>query len=222
MDKRKLVLGVFFVVVILDVIGVITGNQLMRFIFKPMILLTLMLYYSLIIEPENKLYLAVLFFSFLGDVLLLFDSKLNFILGLVSFLLAHILLIKIILNVLKKSSIGQKVTAIIPFSIIFFGLVFLLKDNLGQLLIPVIAYASVICIFGILAFLNYLTEKTIPNLLLLGGATFFILSDSTLAINKFYQSESYFPVFIMITYVLAQYLICKFMISEGKKEVLSN
>lgn len=222
MSKRKLVLGLFFLVVILDVVGVITGNQLMRFIFKPMILLTLMLYYSLIIEPENKWYLTVLFFSFLGDVFLLFDSKLNFILGLVSFLLAHILLIKIILDVLKKSSISKKITAIIPFALIFSGLLYLLKDNLGELLMPVIVYASVICIFGVLAFLNYLTEKTIPNLLLLGGATFFILSDSTLAINKFYQSESYFPVFIMITYVLAQYLICKFMISEGKKEVLSN
>ena len=47
---------------------------------------------------------------------------------------------------------------------------------------------------------------------------FFIISDATLAINKFYQSESYFPVFIMVTYVLAQYLICKYMISRGVKE----
>ena len=208
--------------VVLDVIGILTGNQLMRFIFKPMIMLLLMFYYSVIIEPENKLYLAVLFFSFLGDVFLLFDSKTYFMLGLASFLIAHILLIKIVFGVLKKSSISQKITAAIPFAIIFFGLIFLLKDNLEGLLIPVIVYAFVITIFGVLALLNYLVDKTIPNLVLLGGALFFILSDSTLAINKFYQSEAYFPVFIMITYVLAQYLICRFMIFDGKKEVPLN
>jgi len=217
MDKRKLILGLFVLAVVLDIVGIITGNQLMRFIFKPLIMLLLMMYYSIVVEPENKLYLAVLFFSFLGDVFLLFDSKLNFMLGLASFLMAHILLIKIVIGVLKKSSISQKITAIIPFAIIFSGLVFLLKDNLGELLIPVIIYAFIITTFGVVSFLNYLTEKSLPNLLLLGGATFFILSDSTLAINKFYQSEAYFPVFIMITYVLAEFLICRFMIFEGKK-----
>ena len=222
MGNRKLILGIFVLVVALDVVGIITGNQLLRFIFKPMIMLVLMWYYSVIIEPENKLYLAVLFFSFLGDVLLLFDSQLNFMLGLAAFLIAHIMLIKIVVGVLKKSSISQKIMAIIPFALIFSGLLYLLKDNLGELLIPVIIYAFIITTFGVVSLLNYFTEKSVPNLLLLGGATFFILSDSTLAINKFYQSESYFPVFIMITYVLAQYLICKFMIFEGKKEVLSN
>lgn len=222
MGKRKLILGLFVLVVALDIIGILTGNQLMRFIFKPMIMLLLMMYYSVIIEPENKLYLAVLFFSFLGDVFLLFDSKLNFMLGLASFLMAHILLIKIVVGVLRKSSLSQKITAIIPFAIIFSGLIFLLKDNLGELLLPVIIYAFVITTFGVVSLLNYLTEKSIPNLLLLCGATFFMLSDSTLAINKFYQSEAYFPTFIMVTYVLAEYLICKFMISVGKKKALSN
>ena len=218
MGNRKLILGLFVLAVALDIVGIITGNQLMRFIFKPLIMLILMWYYSVIIEPENKLYLAVLFFSFLGDVFLLFNSQTNFMLGLASFLIAHVLLIKIVIGVLKKSTTIQKIIAIIPFAILFFGLVFLLKDNLGGLLIPVVIYASLITIFGILSLLNYLTEKTIPNLLLIGGATFFIISDSTLAINKFYQSESYFPVFIMITYVLAQYLICRYMISIGRKE----
>ncbi|MCF6279402.1 MAG: lysoplasmalogenase [Flavobacteriaceae bacterium] len=217
MEKRKLILGLFVLVVALDFIGILVGNQLIRFVFKPLIMLLLMAYYSIIVEPKNKLYLAVLLFSFLGDVFLLFDSNLNFMLGLASFLMAHILLIKIVVGVLKKSSVRQKITAITPFAIVLFGLIFLLKDNLGGLLIPVIVYAFVITTFGAISFLIFLTEKSIPNLLLLGGATFFILSDSTLAINKFYQSEAYFPVFIMITYVLAQYLICRFMIFEDKK-----
>jgi uncharacterized membrane protein YhhN len=218
MRNRKLIFGLFVLVVVLDLIGIITGNQLMRFIFKPMIILLLMTYYSLIIEPENKIYLAALFLCFIGDVMLLFDSKLNFILGLASFLIAHLLLIKIVAGKLLKSSATQKIKAIIPFAFIFTALIFLLKDNLGDLLIPVIVYALVISVFGVISLLNYLTKKNSASLFLVGGATFFILSDATLAINKFYEHQEYFPVFIMITYVLAQYMICKYMISHGNKE----
>ena len=218
MRNRKLILGLFVLVTALDLVGIITGNQLMRFIFKPMIVLLLMTYYSLIIEPENKLYLAALFFAFLGDVMLLFNSELNFMLGLAAFLIGHILIIKIIIDNLSKSSVSQKIMAVFPFLLVFSGLIYLLKDNLGGLLIPVIVYAFVISVFGIVALLNYLTNKSVPSLLLLGGALFFILSDGTIAINKFYESQDYFPVFIMVTYVLAQYLICKYMISIGQKE----
>ena len=219
MKKSKLILGLFILVSVFDIIGIITNNQLLRFIFKPLIMLLLMLYYSLIIEPENKTYLAAIFFAFLGDVFLLFNSQLSFMLGLGAFLIGHLLYIKIVAGLLKKSSFSQKLVAIIPFIIFFFGLLFLLKDSLGNLLITVIVYAFVITTFGAISLLNYLVDKSKANLILLGGALFFILSDSTLAINKFYESVTYFPAFIMITYIMAQYLICEFMIIKGKKEV---
>ncbi len=218
MRNRKLIFGVFVLVVILDLIGIVTGNQLLRFIFKPMIILLLMTYYSLIIEPENKMYLAALFLCFIGDVLLLFDSKLNFMLGLASFLIAHLLFIKIVAGRLIKSSMSQKIKAIMPFAFIVTALIFLLKDTLGDLLIPVIVYALVITSFGVISVLNYMTKRNVPSLFLVGGATFFILSDATLAINKFYEHQEYFPVFVMITYVFAQYMICKYMITQENKE----
>tara|TARA_B110000240_G_C13454777_1_gene434083 strand:- start:77 stop:739 length:663 start_codon:yes stop_codon:yes gene_type:complete len=218
MRNRKLIFRVFILAVILDLIGIIAGNQLLRFVFKPMIILLLMTYYSLIIEPENKMYLAALFLCFIGDVLLLFDSQLNFILGLSSFLIAHLLFIKIVAGRLIKSSVSQKIKAIIPFAFIFTALIFLLKDTLGDLLIPVIVYALAIISFGVISLLNYITKRNISSLFLVGGATFFILSDVTLAINKFYEHQEYFPVFIMVTYVFSQYMICKYMIVHENKE----
>jgi uncharacterized membrane protein YhhN len=177
-----------------------------------------MTYYSLIIEPENKMYLAALFLCFIGDVLLLFDSQLNFMLGLASFLIAHLLFIKIVAGRLTKSSMSQNIKAIMPFAFIFTALIFLLKDTLGDLLIPVVVYALVITSFGVISLLNYMTKKNVPSLFLVGGAAFFILSDATLAINKFYEHQEYFPIFVMITYVFAQYMICKYMITHENKE----
>lgn len=218
MKNRKLIFGLFLGAVILDLVGIITGNELMRYIFKPLIVLLLMTYYSVIIEPENKIYLAALFLCFLGDVLLLFNSQMNFMGGLIAFLLGHILYIKLACDGVSNTSVVQKITAFLPFGLVGFGLVYLLKDNLGDMLLPVIIYAIVISVFGVVSLLNYMKNKTLGSLSLLGGAIFFIISDATLAINKFYQSESYFQLFIMITYVLAQYLICRYMISRGVKE----
>jgi uncharacterized membrane protein YhhN len=93
---------------------------------------------------------------------------------------------------------------------------YLLKDNLGGMLIPVIVYGLTISAFGVVALLNYMTEKSLTNLVLLGGALFFILSDSIIALGKFLQYEKYFPLLIMATYILAQYLICKFMTQKSE------
>ena len=216
MKNSKLVLGIFIFISALHLIGIATGNENMRVITKPMIILSLMVYYSFVVENENHLYLAALFFCFLGDVFLIFNSELNFILGLVSFLVAHVMFIIIVAKLMKKSSGIQKVISMIPFVIIFAGLIYVLKDNLGDMLLPVIVYGLTISAFGAVALLNYVTEKSTINLVLLGGALFFILSDSTIAIGKFLQYETYFPLLIMATYILAQYLICKYMMQKSE------
>lgn len=216
MKNNKLVFGIFLLVSALHLIGIAIGNDNMRIITKPLIILSLMIYYSVVVENENHLYLGALFFCFLGDVLLIFNTELNFILGLASFLIAHVLFIVIVAKYMKKSTGMQKLISMIPFAIIFAGLLYVLKDNLGDMLLPVIVYGLTISAFGAVTLLNYMTEKSVINSILLGGALFFILSDSTLAIGKFIQFEAYFPLLIMSTYILAQYLICKYMIQKSE------
>jgi uncharacterized membrane protein YhhN len=80
------------------------------------------------------------------------------------------------------------------------------------MLIPVIIYGIIISTFGTLTLLNYLQQKSTENLWLFLGTLIFIVSDSFLAINKFYGTREVYGVTIMITYIVAQYLICKAMI----------
>ncbi len=216
MKNSKLFLGIFILVSVLHLIGISTGNDNLRVITKPLIMLSLMIYYSVVVENENHLYLAALFFCFLGDVFLIFNTELNFILGLVSFLIAHILFIIIVVKLMKKATGIQKVISLMPFTILFAALMYLLKDNLGGMLFPVIVYGITISAFGVIALLNYVTEKSVINLVLLGGALFFIISDSTIAIGKFLQYEAYFPLLIMATYIVAQYLIGRYMIKKSE------
>lgn len=216
MSRIKVALFVFVSVSILDIIGVIFSIPYLIFIFKPFILLSLLLLYHVSVSEKNSLYVSALFFSFLGDVFLIYKGSFSFNIGLLSFLIAHLFFIKIVISQIKKKTILKVIYSIIPFFILFLMLFLFLKNALNDLLIPVLIYGITISIFGAVSVINYLGIKSRKSLLMLGGAILFIFSDSVLAINKFYNSSHLFEIIIIITYIIAQYLIFRSMVHEDE------
>jgi uncharacterized membrane protein YhhN len=94
-----------------------------------------------------------------------------------------------------------------------------LMPFLGDLKIPVTIYASIISIMLLFAFNGFLVWEKPGNLLVFLGAFFFIISDSILAINKFYAPIPKSSFFIMLTYLLAQYLIVIGILKLNRKKV---
>ncbi len=207
----------FFTVSSLNIVCIILNNSILEMIFKPMITLSLIALYYFTVNKKNKWYVVALFFSFLGDVLLM-DKNNLFLYGISAFLITQLLYIKIIISTLKESSFVQKIMAFIPFIIFFFLLLMLLKDNLNQFLIPVIIYGMTISFFGGISLLNYLTTKTKITQLLLLGAILFISSDSMIALHKFNEPKSFYPTTIMIAYILAQYLIYNYVSNSTENQ----
>lgn len=216
--KKKLTI-LFFVVAVSDIIGIIANITWLQIVSKPLIILTLIVLYYFSAKQRNNWYILALFFSFLGDVFLL-DKNGYFLLGIGSFLITQILFIKLITSQLKKAGNYQIIISLLPFAIFFTVLIITIKENLNEFLIPVIIYGITISFFGMVAMLYYLINKTKISLLLLLGAILFIASDSMIALNKFHESKSLYPVAIMITYILAQYLIYRFMRNLNKKSKL--
>ncbi len=202
----------FLAVVILHITGVLF-NQKMAFISKPFLMTSLVIIYLASVKKPNFWFISALFFSFWGDVLLLFKEQF-FVFGLGSFLLAHILYIKITSEFIKKISLQKVILVCIPFVVFLFSFLFLIKDNLGGMKIPVIVYGVVISSFGAVALLNYVEEKNTANLWLFLGAIIFIVSDSLIAVNRFYEPKEMYQICIMLTYIVAQYLICKAVIAK--------
>ena len=214
MDRQKLFHGLFIGVALAHVIGKFCHLPDLSNWTKPLILALLLLFYLNATVEKMRLYIGAVLFSLLGDILLIFDGELNFILGLLSFLTAHILFILIVLKGLPKSALKSKLGVLIPFAVVCLGLILFLKDSLGEMLIPVAVYATVISVFGAISLLNYVLNTSRKTLTLFIGSLFFLISDSVLAIDKFHEPNEVFPAIIMITYILAQYLICRFMIVE--------
>ena len=214
MNKIKVFFFAFVLVSILDIIGIIFKIPSLIFIFKPLILPSLLVLYVKSVSKRNRIYIMALIFSFFGDVFLLFSGELYFIIGLVSFLIAHFLFIKIVVARIQKTPIVRIISSVILFFMVFSLLIFVLKNSLGELLIPVIIYGLTISTFGAVSLIDYLNTNSKKSLLMLIGASVFIVSDAVLAINKFYESVHIFEIIVMITYVLAQYLIYRSLIME--------
>jgi uncharacterized membrane protein YhhN len=167
----------------------------------------------------HKFFLAGLFFSWAGDVLLEFtDIKgMFFILGLVCFLIAHIMYLTVFLTTTGENTIkGKGLFWIIPVFIYWALLIIYLYPHLAEMRLPVIIYAVVILSMLAAAINRKAKVSQVSFYLVLIGAMLFVISDSAIAVNKFAHQFAYSDILIMSTYILAQFLILKGYLSQYK------
>lgn len=207
--------SLFIVLVILDLITGSLQNEFLRHFTKPLILFSLFIYFAInggsLDRSTYVLMLLALFCSWLGDSFLMYEtiSSNYFLLGLVSFLTAHILYCVVFLKRWNKNAPGTYWVVLILLMLYGSVLFLQLKDNLGELLVPVIIYVSAILLMGITAFRRRKMVTSESFKLVFIGALFFIASDSILAINKFLSAVPYSHILVMGTYATAQFLITK-------------
>ncbi len=206
---------IYFIVTALDLIGVGLKVDWLVMLCKPLMMTSLMAFYWVVSARRSKLYLGALFFSLLGDIFLL-DKEGLFLFGIGAFLITQVLFIVLVLRRSSRSSKSNLIWSAIPFLIYLVLLMRTLAPELDDLFYPVLIYGSVISVFGITALNYHLNQRNSESLILLSGALLFIASDSMIALNKFYSPHMIYPVAIMLTYALAQYMICHSMLLEEK------
>ena len=222
---------IYLIVSLLEICAEIGNISWLRFLTKPLLMPVLMA--GFLLESQfkparlGKFLLAALFFAWLGDVFLMFQSQtpLAFLGGLASFLTTHILYaLCFVLEFTEKSKqtlLHKKPWLISIFVLYGSILLYLIFPGLAEMTLPVIIYASVIMIMCILA-MNRFTNTNISSFQwVLFGALSFMISDSVIALNKFtllFQNHSILAsVLIMVLYTAGQYLILQGLILHGKK-----
>jgi uncharacterized membrane protein YhhN len=83
-------------------------------------------------------------------------------------------------------------------------LLYLLWPQLGPMKLPVFIYSLVIGSMLTVALWQYGKLPRSTALLFIIGAMLFVLSDSALALNRFYKPHPYNGILVMSTYVAAQ------------------
>lgn len=181
---------------------------------KPLLMVGLMIYFNNEVPKTvlSKFVNAALFLSLLGDVFLIFSKAqpIFFLLGLASFLLAHLIYIFLNLNLVDTEDRKLKFRwHDLLFG--FYGLVIFqqIKPGLGDMMIPALLYTIVICIMGITASKRWGKTDKASFWWIMIGAFFFIISDSILAINQFGTPFPQAGFLIMLTYIIAQFMIVR-------------
>ena len=217
MNKKNTFLILYWIIALFYLVADTSGWEYLTMATKPMLLSTLLFYFSSNCTNKNssfsKVIFAALIFSFLGDTLLLFDGTLFFILGLLHFLVTHLFYTRAFLEIKKTKLVtlfvDQKI-ALLLFIGFLVGFTTYLWPDLNDLRWPVLIYSAVISLMGLTA---YNVKGVIPNkifILIFFGALLFMFSDSMIALNKFKNTQLNLPfpgLMVMIPYIVAQWMI---------------
>lgn len=226
----------YFLVGAIEVYAELANDETIRFFSKPLLMIILIFYYAANVQGPvhkfHKLMIAAFFFSWIGDVALMFvprnESDLLlmgipkapnfFLVGLVGFLIAHVLYCFAFARVSHHHVVPllkRKIWVAIPLALYMVALLAMLVPAISAtpetkpFLIPVIVYSSVIACMVAFALNRYGRVNDQSFALVFGGALLFMLSDSLIAISKFMTPFDLAPVGIMVLYITAQYLIAK-------------
>ncbi|KAF0186084.1 MAG: hypothetical protein FD163_752 [Hyphomonadaceae bacterium] len=153
---------------------------------------------------------GALLFSLFGDVILLFASgnESYFLMGLVAFLIGH--LFYIALNLRGKPKFRFDVEAIIfmlPILIFSGTMLSKIAEQSPTMTVPVSLYSTILCALFYTGLMAQNAKAKKDGLVLMGGITLFIISDSLIGLNRFIAPFAGAGVAIMATYIIAQYLL---------------
>lgn len=226
---RALITTLYLIILAADCILILIRQADYRLYTKPLLLPVL---YILLAgqasegsHKRSKLFITfAIFLSFGGDLALLYDSDANnFVLGLLSFLFAHIAYALFFLR-LKKFAV-KRLPVIIGLSVVIISYMFLLIAYLWPGItdqgynFPVVLYAISLA-FMLLTALYTGTGTRILKVAyqnFIPGAILFVISDSVLAVDKFgviigdstyhLYLHMFYHVVIIVTYGFSQLLL---------------
>lgn len=203
------------------IIGQVKGWHALEYACKPLMLIILSSWFFFnsrrVGDRFTLLVQAALFFSLVGDVVLMFEhhDAFMFLVGLAAFLLAHLCYtIAFAINVFEiGGSEGAIVIGALSIALFVFGGLFLLEvlgsPNVDQsLYFPVSLYALTITTMGVFAALRFRKTYSRSFWLVFAGAVLFIISDALLANGKFnLRPFDPGPIAVMVTYAASQFMM---------------
>lgn len=191
----------------LDWWAVAVRGRRREWVLKPLVLVLLAVAASAMGASESTAgwwLLAALGLSLAGDVALLSDSEPRFIVGLGSFLAAHVAFVVAFSHLgMPRADLGLVGLAVVVTMVAVVGrrVVPAARAEGGAVLAgAVAAYMGVIGAMVVAAWAT-------GHLLVALGATAFMVSDAVLALDRFVRARRFGPLTVMVTYHLGQVLI---------------
>lgn len=212
----------FFTNLTIDIIfNNIDGLYQFRLITKPLVTISLLLFY--ILNSKNKTRkerISIVFsliFLLLGDLFLMINvSFYNFWAGSGFFLLANILYASIFYRS-AHFDIDRSIPFVAIVSLTCLTLLYFIYDRLDSFFFPATVYMLITLNMSQAAFLRNKVVNNKSYYAIFLGSLFFLGSQASVALIKFYGSFPFEKIIVMFFYGLSQYLIIYGILIEKKK-----
>jgi len=204
---------VFILLLLANLMSIYLNNDSLRSISKPALMPLLAIYFLTqtrgTVTPLKAWILLALGFSWVGDILLMFEesNSIFFLLGLSAFFIAQVFYIVFFHNIRMREYIRGNALLLLVVIVYYFILISIISPHLGDLKLPVRIYGVVLSFMVMLAMHAMFSKNRTAGRWMMIGAILFVVSDSLLAFNKFYSPFDYAGVVIMLTYGVAQLFI---------------
>jgi uncharacterized membrane protein YhhN len=220
--------SLFTLLFILSVVGVFLGIflqvKLLDYFFKPLIMISIGGYFLVKSKKIDKNVVSLAMFAFLfslfGDSFLMFaNQSLFFILGLAYFLIAQIFYIFLFRQSIKLAGkqpfLSRNRIFIIAYILYGATIYYLLFNHLDFIMkIAVFVYMTAILGMSVMALNRYKTVSFKSFSYVFFGSILFVFSDTLIAMDKFYVAIPNDRIFVMLTYIAAQFLIVKGILKQ--------
>ena len=226
MKRTNVILNIIIVILfIAELISRWHEGSTIEYAVKPWLMVWIITYFFVNSRNHKNAFPIFLafFFSWVGDMFLMVAKSVEilFYAGVGGFFIAQLTYIKVFLSAGTNPQNGLLFTKplwTIPFIIYLLIILCLITGDMHGFMLPIIIIYSISLISMSLAAIN---RKGLVNnrsfIVLFIGSLLFVMSDSMIAINKFFYSFPKASFLIMLTYFPAQYLIMKGLIDEDKQ-----
>ena len=208
----------FLVVTGLQLLFCLLENEKGRKITKPMLMVTLILYYVTAADPLVILLLIALAASLMGDILLIPTGEKWLTMGGVFFLASHVVYILLYYPgiVFSEVSFGILIPVVILYLVVAFLVIRLIKDTTPKSMLGgLYAYLVVNTVMNAFALMQLMSQKNTGALLAFLGAVSFFASDCILFAARYYKNKEKIwkrSFLVMLTYLAGQFLITQGML----------
>lgn len=229
MNRREVLFHIpVTVLFILELVSRWNGNSTLEYFVKPWLMVWIAAWFMINRKGNRDLafIIGAFFFSWVGDMFLMVANLIDvlFYAGVGGFFVAQLFYIRTFLggrnNEVPAGFIFRKPLWVLPFVVYLALILFIISGGMHGVMVSVIVVYALSLVTMSMAALNRKGQvNRLSFRLTFAGSVLFVLSDSMIAINKFYLEFPRASFLIMLTYFTAQYLIMQGLLAgENSRE----
>lgn len=213
MSARKILTYLFFLIFLLDALGVIFPDNINRMYTTYFPLPALLFLYFFSVKKLNWYFVMAIVFTYLGVIY--FNTAAYYKMGLVFYAIGVFLYVIISLKHAAIISTKSIFIATIPFLIVYLVPLMLYADAVRvDIFNYIMLYVFFVGFFFLISSLIYINQRNKNNIWLLCSGVLFLISTIMHGYNMFFGYVRLLELGVVVTFILMHYAMYRYVIVE--------